>query len=61
MVAIRDTIAGMSYLFPSFVVAFMAFCVWLTVRIVNRQENWPKWTLAAVAGVILLCGVPIRW
>jgi len=23
-----------------------AFCVWLTVRIVNRRERWAKWTLA---------------
>jgi cytochrome bd-type quinol oxidase subunit 2 len=29
-------------------VAFAAFCIWLTVRIVNRRERWAKWTLAAV-------------
>jgi hypothetical protein len=29
-------------------VAYAAFCVWLTVRIVNRRERWAKWTLAAV-------------
>ena len=29
-----------------FGVAFAAFCVWLTVRIVNRRELWAKWTLA---------------
>jgi len=29
-------------------VAFAAFCVWLTVRIVNRRERWAKWTLAAM-------------
>ena len=28
-------------------VAFAAFCVWLTVRIVNRRERWAKWTAAA--------------
>ena len=31
--------------------AFAAFCVWLTVRIVNRRERRAKWTLA---GVIIL-------
>lgn len=30
------------------VLAFAAFCVWLTVRIVNRQQRWAKWMLAAV-------------
>ena len=35
-------------------VAFAAFCVWLTVRIVNRRERWAKWTLAAVVGVPML-------
>src|SRR5262245_54617373 len=30
-------------------VASVAFCVWLTVRIVSRRERWAKWTLAAVA------------
>ena len=34
-----------------FGVAFAAFCVWLTVRIVNRRERWAKWTLAAVVGL----------
>ncbi|MBI3860511.1 MAG: hypothetical protein HY290_01300 [Planctomycetia bacterium] len=32
-------------------VAFAAFCVWLTVRIVNRRERWAKWMLATVVGV----------
>ena len=32
-------------------VAVVAFCVWLTVRIINRREKWAKWTLAmAVVG-----------
>src|SRR5579872_1609403 len=34
-----------------FGVAFAAFCVWLTVRIVNRKERWAKWTLAAAVAV----------
>ena len=37
-----------------FGVAFAAFCVWLTVRIINRREQWAKWTLAAVVGVPML-------
>jgi hypothetical protein len=27
--------------------AFVAFCVWLAMRIINRRERWTKWTLAA--------------
>ena len=38
-----------------FGVAFAAFCVWLTVRIVNRRERWAKWTLA----VALIVGCPL--
>jgi hypothetical protein len=28
-------------------IAFVAFCIWLGVRIVNRRERWAKWKLAA--------------
>jgi glucan phosphoethanolaminetransferase (alkaline phosphatase superfamily) len=46
-------------------VAFAAFCVWLTVRIVNRRERWAKWTLAAVLCVALvaypLSTGPMEW
>jgi hypothetical protein len=38
-------------LLPALAVAFAAFCVWLTVRIVNRRERWAKWTLAVVIGL----------
>jgi hypothetical protein len=44
----------MTILLPALAVAFAAFCVWLTVRIVNRRERWAKWTLAAVVGVPVL-------
>ncbi|MBI3862942.1 MAG: hypothetical protein HY290_13710 [Planctomycetia bacterium] len=44
----------MSFLLPALAVAFAAFCVWLTVRIVNRKERWAKWTLAAVVGLPVL-------
>jgi hypothetical protein len=37
-----------------FGIAFAAFCVWLTVRIVNRRERWAKRTLAGVVGVPML-------
>jgi hypothetical protein len=43
----------MTILLPTLAVAFAAFCVWLTVRIVNRRERWATWTavlLAVVAG-----------
>jgi hypothetical protein len=39
-----------------FGVAFAAFCVWLTVRIVNRRERWAKWT---AAGVVLFVLYPL--
>jgi hypothetical protein len=41
----------MTILLPILAAAFAAFCVWLTVRIVNRRERWAKWTLAGVLGV----------
>ena len=41
----------MTNFFPALAVAFAAFCVWLTVRIVNLRERWAKRTLAAVVGV----------
>jgi len=37
-----------------FGVAFAAFCIWLTVRIVNRRERWAKWTLTMAAGLPML-------
>ena len=39
---------------PTLGVAFAAFCVWLTVRIINRRERWAKWVLAAVVGLPVL-------
>ena len=46
----------MTILFLTFAVAFTAFCVWLTVRIVNRQERWAKWTL-----VVAVIGAPVLY
>jgi|SRR5579863_2854272 len=34
-----------------FGVAFAAFCVWLTVRVVNRREQWARLTLVVALGV----------
>ena len=44
----------MAFVLPALAVAFAAFCIWLTVRIVNRREQWAKWTLAAVVGLPVL-------
>jgi hypothetical protein len=32
----------MAYLFLALSAGFILFCVWLTVRIVNRKERWAK-------------------
>src|SRR5262245_46001051 len=34
-------------------IAFAAFCIWLTVRIVNRRERWARRTAIAVAVLVL--------
>jgi hypothetical protein len=44
----------MTILLSTLAVAFAAFCVWLTVRVVNRKERWAKWTLAGMVGVPVL-------
>jgi hypothetical protein len=43
----------MKILLPAFAVAFAAFCIWLTVRIVNRRERWAKWTAVLVGLPVL--------
>jgi hypothetical protein len=51
---------GMAVLISVLGIAFAAFCVWLTVRIVNRRERWAKWTLAGVTiGLPLLYAISI--
>jgi hypothetical protein len=42
-----------------FGVTFAAFCVWLSVRIVNRRENWAK--RLAVVLVVVLAAYPLSW
>ena len=54
----------MSWIMATLAVAFAAFCVWLTVRIVNRRERWAKWTLTALFGVPVLYVLsfgPVCW
>ena len=36
-----------------------AFCVWLVVRIINRQERWAKWTAATM--IALLVAYPLSF
>ena len=53
----------MAIVLPTFAVAFAAFAIWLTVRIVNRRERWAKRTAAGlvVAVAYLICLHPIMW
>jgi hypothetical protein len=43
----------MEILLPAVGIALSAFCVWLTVRIVNRRERWAKWTLGVLVAFII--------
>jgi hypothetical protein len=47
----------MTFFLPTLAFAFAAFCVWLTVRLINRRERWAKWTLAGV--LIVAIGYPL--
>ncbi len=42
---------------PALAVTFIAFCIWLTVRIINRRERWAK--RMAVATAVLLLAYPL--
>jgi len=47
-----------------FGVTFAGFCVWLTVRIVNRRERWAKWMavgIFVVFGLYPLSAGPGTW
>jgi hypothetical protein len=46
----------MIILLAALAVAFAAFCVWLTVRIISRRERWAK---RAVVGLAL--GLPVLY
>lgn len=43
----------MSFL-PALAIAFAAFVVWLTVRIINRRERWAKWMFVTTVGLPVL-------
>jgi hypothetical protein len=44
----------MTNVLPALAVAVAAFCVWLTVRVINRHERWAKWMLAVVISLPVL-------
>jgi hypothetical protein len=44
----------MAVVLAIFGVAFAAFCVWLTVRIVDRRERWAKHTAVCLAVLIVI-------
>jgi hypothetical protein len=48
---------GMSVLFSTLAISIAAFCIWLTVRFVNRRERWAKRT--AVATFVVLVVYPL--
>ena len=55
---------AMSIPFIALGTAFAAFCVWLTVRIINRHDRWAKLTLAGLVGLPVLYAAsfgPVCW
>jgi cytochrome bd-type quinol oxidase subunit 2 len=52
----------MRIVLPALGVAVAAFCVWLTVRIVNRRERWAKWTaILTLPMLYVLSAGPTGW
>jgi hypothetical protein len=55
----------MGIVLPALVVALAAFCIWLSVRIVNRRERWARRTaFALLVGLPMLYGLsigPAKW
>jgi hypothetical protein len=49
----------MELLLKGLAVAFAAFCVWLTVRFVNRRERWAKSGIRMVLAALFDC--PLTW
>jgi len=49
-----------TFIIAALAMAFAAFCVWLTVRIVNRRERWAKCTAVLVA-IVALVGYPLSF
>jgi hypothetical protein len=63
--ATPDTIPGMSddldtseLIALVFGVVFAAGCLWLTVRIINRREEWARWTAIGIA-LTMFVGYPL--
>jgi len=50
----EDVDGILAVVLPALVVTFAALCVWLTVRIINRREQWAKWMLAAMLSLPVL-------
>jgi hypothetical protein len=50
----------MSNFLPVLGIAFAAFCVWLTVRIVNRHERWAKRLALGVAASYPISFIVLR-
>jgi hypothetical protein len=50
---------GMGIAISIFGIAYAAFCIWLTVRIVNRRERWAK--RLAVGLALLLIAYPVSF
>jgi O-antigen/teichoic acid export membrane protein len=44
---------------PALSVAFAAFCVWLTVRIIKRRERWT--ICVAIALIVISATLAILW
>jgi hypothetical protein len=44
----------MTIFLPALTIAFVSLCIWLTVRIINRQERWAKWTAVAIPVVMAI-------
>ena len=53
----------MSTLLPAMCIAFAAFCVWLTVRIINRRERWAMSVarITVAVGLFLVLFVMHYW
>jgi hypothetical protein len=55
-VIVMDTAPGVSELVAlgAIGVVFSAFCVWLTVRLINRRERWAVDTAMAIAAIAFM-------
>src|SRR5262249_11185988 len=49
-----------TFIIAALAIAFVAFCIWLTVRIVNRRERWAK-RLGVATLIVALLGYPLSF